>query len=206
MLKSELLEKLKDVAEDADINKTIQSIGLIKPFDIKSLDLNGFKNVLEQNDVAKSYYQSALDSGIGKGVAKYKENFKKNELPKLIEEGIKAKSQEGLTPEQKKIAELEAWKEQAEKEKADMIKLQENTKKLKEKGLDISLAKYIQDEEDITFFSNLINNSVSSGIKEKLHESNYDMPDVNNNGDGKITWQQVIENPSLLSKYNKQNK
>ena len=74
MKKSELLEVLKDIADDSEINETIQGIeGLAKPFDINSIGLDQFKQVLEGNKEVKAYYQSALDSGIGKGVATFKE-------------------------------------------------------------------------------------------------------------------------------------
>lgn len=106
MLKTELLELLKDMADDAEVNETIQGVeGLTKTFDSNSIGLDEFKNILEINEVAKSYYQSSLDSGVGKGVSKYKENFSKNELPKLVEDGIKAKSNEGKTPDQIKLDE-----------------------------------------------------------------------------------------------------
>lgn len=73
MLKSELIEKLSSIEDTADINETIQGIeGLTKTFDLKTIGLDDFKSVLESNDIAKSYFQSALDSGIGKGVANIK--------------------------------------------------------------------------------------------------------------------------------------
>ena len=48
MLKNELLELLKDIDDNVDINETLQGIeGLIKPLDITSIGLEDFKNVLE---------------------------------------------------------------------------------------------------------------------------------------------------------------
>ena len=71
MLKSELLEKIKDIAEDADINETLQGIErLIKPLDVTSIGLEDFKNVLENNKEIAAYVQSTIDSKVGKGVAK----------------------------------------------------------------------------------------------------------------------------------------
>ena len=61
-----------------------------------------------------------------------------------------------------------------EKAKAEL--LETNRNKLKGQGLDISLAKYINSDEDITFFKDLISNSVQAGIKEKLGNSNYKPP------------------------------
>ena len=109
------------------------------------------------------------------------EKFKKEELPKLQEEYYKSKTGEGLTPEQKQLKELQAQLEEMKAKEQRNILLQENTKKLQEKKLSADLAKYIQSDDDIEFFSNLINQSVDEGVKEKLGDSTYYPP-----GDGGI--------------------
>ena len=174
MLKSELLEKLKDIAEDADINETIQGIGgLAKPFDAANATVEDYKNMLANNPVVKAYYQSSFDSAVGRAVTNHDEKFKKEKLPKLIDEAVKAKTSEGLTPEQKQLRELQEQLEQMKLEKAKAELLEANRNKLKGQGLDTSLAKYINNDDDITFFKELISNSVQAGIKEKLGNSNY---------------------------------
>lgn len=205
MLKSELLEKLKDIAEDADINETIQGIdGLIKPFDVANATIDDYKNMLANNEVVKAYYQSSFDSAVGSAVTKHDENFKKNKLPKIIEEEIKKRDTSNLTPEQLQIkemkAELDAMK--AEKERAELLNT--NSKKLKDQGLSTDLAKYIQSDEDITFFKQLLDSSVQAGVKERLGNASYEPPKDTSDFTGKITWQQVVENPDLMSDYNKQ--
>ena len=177
MLKSELLEKLKDIAEDADINETIQGIeGLAKPFDAANATVEDYKNMLANNPVVKAYYQSSFDSAVGKAVTNHDEKFKKEKLPKLIDEAVKAKTSEGLTPEQKQLRELQEQLEQMKLEKAKAELLEANRNKLKGQGLDTSLAKYINNDDDIAFFKELIGNSVQAGIKEKLGNSNYKPP------------------------------
>ena len=104
------------------------------------------------------------------------EKFKKEELPKLQEEYYKSKTGEGLTPEQKQLKELQAQLEEMKAKEQQNILLQENTKKLQEKKLSADLAKYIQSDEDIEFFSNLINQSVDEGVKAKLGDSTYQPP------------------------------
>ena len=104
------------------------------------------------------------------------EKFKKEELPKLQEEYYKSKTGEGLTPEQKQLKELQAQLEEMKAKEQRNILLQENTKKLQEKKLSADLAKYIQSDEDIEFFSNLINQSVDEGVKAKLGDSTYQPP------------------------------
>ena len=104
------------------------------------------------------------------------EKFKKEELPKLQEEYYKSKTGEGLTPEQKQLKELQAQLEEMKAKEQKNILLQENTKKLQEKKLSADLAKYIQSDDDIEFFSNLINQSVDEGVKAKLGDSTYQPP------------------------------
>ena len=176
MLKRELLEKLKDIADDADINETIQGMedfAKSSKVDATKLTIDDYKNMLANNDIIKAYYQSSFDSAVGKAVTNHDEKFKKEKLPKLIDEAVKAKASEGLTPEQKQLKELQEQLETMKAEKAKSELLEANRNKLKGQGLDTSLAKYINSDEDITFFKELISNSVQAGIKEKLGNSNY---------------------------------
>ena len=176
MLKSELLDKLKDIADDADINETIQGMedfAKSSKVDVTKLTIDDYKNMLANNDIIKAYYQSSFDSAVGKAVTNHDEKFKKEKLPKLIDEAVKAKTSEGLTPEQKQLRELQEQLEQMKLEKAKAELLEANRNKLKGQGLDTSLAKYIENDDDIAFFKDLIVNSVQAGIKEKLGNSNY---------------------------------
>ncbi|NSA01119.1 hypothetical protein FHU26_001553 [Clostridium beijerinckii] len=179
MLKTELLELLKDMADDAEVNETIQGVeGLTKTFDSNSIGLDEFKNILEINEVAKSYYQSSLDSGVGKGVSKYKENFSKNELPKLVEDGIKAKSNEGKTPDQIKLDEALAEIQKIKVEKAQSEMKAKYTKVLSDKGFGtdwLDLIKLSDNEESndktIEKLSELYNTAVTRGINSKITEN-----------------------------------
>ena len=168
MLKSELLEKLKDIADDSEINETIQGIeGLAKPFDINSIGLDQFKQVLEGNKEVKAYYQSALDSGIGKGVA----TFKEKTLPKIIEEELKKANNKKKTPEQIELEELKAKFEALEKEKTKADMTSKYTKVLTEKGLNTDLINFVLGENDETTTQNIesiekiINGAVDNGVK-----------------------------------------
>ena len=179
MLKSELLKQLENIKEDEDINETIQGIedfAKSSKFDVTKVTLEDYKNMLANNNEIKGYYQSTLDSSISKAVNSHDEKFKKEKLPSLIEKAIKEKSNEGKTPEQIQLAELQAKLNAMEQEKAKAELLNTNSAKLKEKGLDTSLAKYISTDEDIEFFGNLISNSVNNGVNEKLNNNNYVPP------------------------------
>lgn len=177
MLKSELLESIKDIADDADINETVQAIdGLAKPFNVANATVDDYKGMLENNPIVKAYYQSSFDSAVGTAVTKHDEKFKKEKLPGLIEEAVKAKTNENLTPEQLKIKELEEKMQQYEAKAAEDERVKTNATKLKEKGLDTGLAKYIKEDSDIDFFENLVNTLVDSKVKEKLGDSAYKPP------------------------------
>lgn len=208
MLKSELLEKLKDINDDADINETILSIedfAKSSELDVTKLTIEDFKNILENNQVIKGYNTSQVDSAISKAINSHDEKFKKDKLPKIIEDELKKRSNKGLTPEQIEIKELKAQMEtmKAEKEASDL--LNSNRTKLKEAKLSEDLAKYIKEDSDIEFFKNLITESVNNGVKNKINGSSYTPPSDSNLGGGKITWDMVQENPSLMADYMKQN-
>ena len=179
MLKSELLEKLKDIADDTDINETIlnmEDFAKSSKVDVTKLTIDDYKNMLANNDIIKAYYQSSFDSAVGKAVTNHDEKFKKEKLPKLLEEEVQKKLNADLTPEQQQIRKLQEKIEKMELEKTKAELLEVNRNKLKGQGLDTSLAKYINNDDDITFFKDLISNSVQAGIKEKLGNSNYKPP------------------------------
>lgn len=209
MLKSELLEKLKDINDDTDINEIILSIEDFakssSKLDVSKLTVEDFKNVLENNQMIKGYYTSQMDSSISKAIDSHDKKFQKEKLPKIIEDELKKRSNEGLTPEQIEIKELKAQMEamKAEKEANDL--LNSNRTKLKEVNLSEDLAKYIKEDSDIEFFKNLITESVNNGVKNKINNSSYAPPSDGNLGGGKITWEMVQENPSLMADYMKQN-
>ena len=146
MLKSELLDKLKDIADDADINDAIQGMedfAKSSKVDVTKLTIDDYKNMLANNDIIKAYYQSSFDSAVGKAVTNHDEKFKKEKLPKLLEEEVQKKLNADLTPEQQQIRKLQEKIEKMELEKTKAELLEANRNKLKGQGLDTSLAKYI---------------------------------------------------------------
>ena len=123
------------------------------------------------------YATKAVNTARENAIAK----FKDEELPKIIDDAIKAKSNEGLTPDQMKIKELEEKMAKYEAEKAEALRLEENRSKLKQSGLNTDLARFIKEDDDIDFFKNLINDSVKTQIQQKLGKSSYKPPVVDNN-------------------------
>lgn len=175
MKKSELLELLKDIEEDADINETLQGIeGLAKPFDITSIGIEDFKNVLKNNKEIKGYYTSEKDRAVSKGI----ETFKSNNLQALIDEAVKAKSNEGKTPEQIKLEEMESKYKDLERQMALKESKANYSKVLADKKLNAKLLDYLPyeagDEEInkvIDIFSNIISDGITEGINSKITEN-----------------------------------
>jgi hypothetical protein len=181
MKKSELLELLKHIEENADINETLQGVeGLAKPFDITSIGIEDFKNVLENNKEIKGYYTSEKDRAVSKGI----ETFKSNNLQAIIDEAIKANGNEGKTPEQIKLE--EAMKEIDNMKKTMALKdtKANYSKILADKNLNAKLLDYLPyesgDEEInkvIDTFSDIISKGITTGVNNKITE-NPPIPEV----------------------------
>ena len=203
MLKSELLEMLKDIEDNVDINETIQSIkGLIKPLDFNTMGLEDFKNVLQNNKEIQAYNQSQIDSGIGKGIA----SFKEKTLPGIIKEELKKANNKDKTPEQLAYEELSKKFEKLEKEKLMAENTNKYSKLLAENGLDSRLVDFVisEDEEKgkekINTIKSIVEEYASKKIKEKLDINNFD-PSSPTIGGGKISWDDVQQDPSLYEKW-----
>ena len=169
MLKSELLEKLKDIAEDADVNETILNMddfAKSSEIDITKLTIDDYKNMLANNDVIKAYYQSSFDSAVGSAITKHDKKFKAEELPKLIEDAVKEATNKELTPEQIQLKELQEQLDAMKAEKAETLRIEANRTKLKENKLDEGLAKYINSDEDLDYFKQLFYASVEQNLKD----------------------------------------
>lgn len=110
------------------------------------------------------YSSKAIDTARKNAIEKYE----KETLPIKCEEYYKSKSQEGKTPEQIQIEELQNKIKAMEEEKAQQILLETNRGKLKEANLSTDLAKYIKDDNDIEFFKGLLNTVGQQKVDEVL--------------------------------------
>ena len=168
------LDENKESKEVIDFMKSIQQPITRDAVETWCKDGDG-RSWLDRN--CDIYATKAVNTARENAIAK----FKQEELPKIIDDAIKAKSNEGLTPEQMKIKELEEKMAKYEAEKAEALRLETNRNKLKESGLNTDLARFIKEDSDIDFFKNLINNSVKTEIQQKLGKSSYKPPIVDNN-------------------------
>ena len=152
--------------------------GLIKPFDVNEITLEDFKKVIADNKEIKGYYASEKDRAVTKGI----ETFKSNNLPKLIDEELKKKSNEGLSEEAIQLKELQAKFEALEKEKTISELKGKYTKLLVEKGLNAELIDFVFNEDEEIFNSNvdkinsIIENSINAKTNEILNNNEYIPP------------------------------
>ena len=168
------LEENKESKDVVDFMKSIQQPITRDTVEAWCQDGEG-RSWLDRN--CDIYATKAVNTARENAIAK----FKQEELPKIIDDAIKAKSNEGLTPDQMKIKELEEKMAKYEAEKAESLRLETNRNKLKENGMNTDLARFIKEDSDIDFFKNLINDSVKAEVKNKLGNSSYKPPVVDNN-------------------------
>ena len=168
-----------DVENYINENKESEEVkGLIKSFQ-QPITRDAVENWCKEGE-GRSWRDSICDIYSQKAVETARTNalekFKKEELPKLQEEYYKQKTGEGMTQEQKQMKALQDEIKQMKAEKAENERIKANAIKLKDKGLNTDLAKYINEDSDIEFFENLINSTVDSKVKEKLSDSAYKPP------------------------------
>lgn len=179
MKKNEVIELLKDIAEDGDINETILGHEEFKGLkDLSKLNAENIQEILT-GEVGKAYMTSHDDSVRSKAV----ETFKTGKMQEEIKKAIEAATNKKKTPEQE---ELEKLKKQFEDSQAELTKertMSTLSKTLKEKQLPIELANFAygdgQEEtinKNIDTLQGILNNAVDSGVKAKLGTSSYTPP------------------------------
>lgn len=199
MLKNELLELIKELDNDKEVDEIILSQGFAKPI----TDINGFNKLLASN----KEIQGLVDSKVTKGI----ETFKTNSMQKLIEAEVLKRTGNNETEEQKDIRELKEKLENMEKEKtrAQMISKYKDT--LTEKKIPTKLIDFVLGEDDettnanITLFENSMKEFIEKNVQDRLKGSSY-TPPKNDGVVGKITWEEVLSDSSLYSKYMEQQK
>lgn len=204
MLKSELLNKLSTIEDTADIDAEILNLGFAKPID----STEAFKEMLANNDLVKGFYASEKDRAVTSGIKTYEEKT----LPKKIEEALKAKSNEGKSPAEIQLEEMQKQLDAMKNEKTRAEMSSKYTKTLTEKGLDAGLVDFVlaNDEEstnaNIEKITSILSASIDAQVKAKLNQGGSQVPPAQGGAIGKITWEQVTENPELMGQYQAQEK
>ena len=180
MKKSELLDLIKDIADDGNINDTILKTDEFKGLkDLSKLTSGDITNILT-GEVGKAYMTSHDDSVRSKAVETFKNGKMQDEIKKAIEES----KNETKSPEQ---IEIEKLKKQFEESQAELTK-ERNTAKysklLKDKGLPTELVDFVYGDgtdetvnKNIDTISGIIKNAVDTKVNAKMEQGSYNPPD-----------------------------
>lgn len=190
MLKSELLELIKDIEDDKDVDETLATSELATKFG--GLDM--FKQKINTDKDFKSFIDSLKDTHLTKGL----ETWKANNLQKLIDEKVKE-----LYPEDDpKDTELSKLKLEMENMKKEALKKELTNKALKiatEKGLPADLVDYFigQDEESTTknleTLEKVFTDKLETTVKERLKDNSYTPPAGGSEPEGGLDFISVIK-------------
>lgn len=185
MLKNELLELIKELDNDKEVDEIILSQGFAKPIN----DINGFNELLASN----KEIQSLVDNKVTQGI----DSFKKKGMQKLIEAEVLKRTGNNETEEQKAIRELKEKLENMEKEKARAEMVAKFKDTLTEKKIPTKLIDFVLGEDDettnanITLFENSIKEFIETSVQDRLKGSSY-TPPKSDEVVGKITKQEFL--------------
>ena len=179
MKKTELLNLLKDIADDGDINETLLNSDEFNSLkDLSKLTANDINGILS-GEVGKAYMTSHDDSIRSRAV----ETFKNGKMQEEIKKAVENAKNGNKTPEQ---IEIEKLKKQFEDSQAELTKERNITKYstlLKSKGLPQELVNFVYGDgseeavnKNIEQIEKIINGAVDSKVNQKLGQGSYTPP------------------------------
>lgn len=190
MLKKDLLELIKGMEDDKDVDEILATSELATKF--SGLDV--FKQKMNTDKEFKSYIDSLKDQHLSKGL----ETWKSNNLESLVNEKIKE-----LYPEEDpKDNELKKLKQEMENMKKETLKKELTNKALKiatEKGLPTELVDYFigQDEEstnkNLETLEKVFTGKLETTVKERLKDNSYTPPSGGNDPNNSLDFISVIK-------------
>ena len=186
--------------------------------------------MLEENKNVEQQENPVKDVNVNKEADKEVKTFTQEEVNKLIEKRLakeKAKAEKekaeaeklaAMNAEEKNRYELEKQKKELEDKIAEYNKKelkQESVNILTEKGYSIQTAKQLAEflnykdaescKASIDTMDKILKSCVESEVNNKLRATNSVAPKASTNT-GSITWNDVVNNPKLMSKYKQQQK
>ena len=168
------------------------------------VDNESNESVEQQDKAEKLFTQDEVDKMITKRLAK-----EKAKQEKALKEAERLSK---LSEEERVKAELEADRIAFEEERAAYLKEKMLTaceKELLKESLPVEFAGLlVADDADTTSgnikaFKDKWNKSLEAAVNERL-KANARVPKKETHESSEITWEEVIENPKLLKKYNEQ--
>lgn len=181
MTKNELLALLAELKDEDVIDDKLPKQTQPQK---QEVTLDFLKSQLTENKEFAGYVAAQKDSAVSKGINTWKEN----NLEKIIKEEIEKINNKELTPDQKRIAELE--KKLAEREEAERLLNAKNKyiETLNGAKLPVGLVDYIFDgdeknaEERVKGLNNVLSEYVNNTIKDRVKENSYTPPTGNPDG------------------------
>ncbi|EJO5346390.1 DUF4355 domain-containing protein [Clostridium botulinum] len=193
MLKKDLLELIKDIEDDKDVDEILATSELATKFG----GLDVFKQKVNTDKDFKSFIDSLKDQHLNKGL----ETWKANNLQNLIDDAV-AKANPKETEDQKKIRELTERlnKQDAEKKKSDLLNKVLTYAQEKEISPELTkyLDKFIEDDEETTIknvdeFITDLSKSDETKFKERLKVNSYTPPSGGSDPEGGLDFISVIK-------------
>ncbi|WP_262808088.1 DUF4355 domain-containing protein, partial [Clostridioides difficile] len=178
MLKKEVLELLKEIEDDAEIDSLLQSTDLFKSASDKKLTIEEFRELIN-ND---ANFKAIIDSEKNKYHSEALENFKKKDMQTLISAEVLKRTGANETEEQKAIRELRESLNKLEKEKQYAEKVSKYKDILVEKKIPTNLIEYLLSDDDdktnanIEIFENSMKQYVQSKVDERIKDGSYVPP------------------------------
>ncbi|KPI46398.1 hypothetical protein KW94_20020 [Clostridioides difficile] len=184
MLKKEVLELLKEIEDDAEIDSLLQSTDLFKSASDKKLTIEEFRELINNDTDFKAF----IDSEKNKYHSEALENFKKKDMQTLISAEVLKRTGANETEEQKAIRELRESLNKLEKEKKHAEKVSKYKDVLIEKKIPTNLIEYLLSDDDdktnanIEIFENSMKQYVQSRVDERIKDGSYVPPGKDNAG------------------------
>ncbi|MBY2477562.1 DUF4355 domain-containing protein [Clostridioides difficile] len=178
MLKKEVLELLKEIEDDAEIDSLLQSTDLFKSASDKKLTIEEFRELIN-ND---ANFKALIDNEKNKYHSEALENFKKKDMQTLISAEVLKRTGANETEEQKAIRELRESLNKLEKEKQHAEKISKYKDILVEKKIPTNLIEYLLSDDDdktnanIEIFENSMKQYVQSRVDERIKDGSYTPP------------------------------
>lgn len=186
-------------------NKVVEQIQEQQENPVKDVNVN------KEEPEVKTFTQEEVNRLIEKRLAKEKQ--------KALKEKEEAEKLAQMNAEEKNRYELEKQKKELEERIAEYTKKelrQESINILTEKGYSVQTAKQLaeflnyKDAESckgsIDTMDKILKSCIEVEVNNKLRATNNVAPKIGSNNGGNITWEQVIKDPKLLSKYKQQQK
>lgn len=203
MKKSELNQLLTELTDDMEVDEIIDS---------NFINIDKFKTLIDKNKDFKSFMDSEKDKHSSKAIKTALDNFKAKEMRDLIDKEVQERTGEKpLTKEQQELKELKAQFESMKREKLHAEKLNKYNAILNEKNIPSTMVKFLLDiesdektEENIKLFEEGMSKYIDAKVDGRIKNTSY-TPPANDKKTGKISFKDVVENPSLLAQYKEQH-